>query len=132
MGIFQRILGICRTKPPANPDCWKYKRGKVIINWARIPELHKPCGAIRLEKHGLPERILVFYGMDGQFHAFKNRCSHLGRRLDPREDVSTLQCCSLSKSTFDYGGNVISGPTKKSLQALPVETRKCKVIIRLD
>ena len=132
MGLFQRILGFCKTKPPGDPECWRYNRGKVVIEWARVPELHKPCGAIRLEGRGLPEGILVVYGMDGQFHAFKNKCSHLGSRLDPGEDVSTLQCCSLSKSTFDYGGNVISGPATESLQALPVENRKCKVVIHLD
>jgi nitrite reductase/ring-hydroxylating ferredoxin subunit len=132
MGFFQRILGICNTKPPADPECWSYNRGKVVIDWARAPELHKPCGAIRLEGQGLPEKILLIYGMDGQFHAFKNKCTHMGRRLDPVEGESMLRCCSVSKSTFDYAGRLMSGPAKETLQTLPVENRKCKVVIRLD
>jgi nitrite reductase/ring-hydroxylating ferredoxin subunit len=132
MGLFQRILGVSKTKAPEDPECWRYDGGKVVLDWARVPELHKPCGAVRLEGQGLPERILLIYGMDGRFHAFKNKCSHMGRRLDPGKDISTLRCCSLSKSTFDYAGKVVSGPAKESLQALPVENRKCKVVIRLD
>lgn len=132
MGLFQKILGICKTKPPADPEAWRCGREKVVVDWARVPELHQPCGAIRLEGQGLPERIFLIYGMDGQFHAFKNKCTHMGRRLDPGEDVSTLQCCSLSKSTFDYAGNVVSGPAKRPLEKLPVENRKCKLVIRLD
>ena len=132
MGLFQRILGICKTKPPEDRESWTYTRGKVVIDWARVPELHKPCGAVRLEGRGLPERILLIYGMDGQFHAYKNKCTHMGRRLDPSEGNSTLQCCSVSKSTFGYAGNLVSGPSKGPLDVLPVENRKCKVVIRLD
>jgi nitrite reductase/ring-hydroxylating ferredoxin subunit len=132
MGLFQRILGISKTKPPEDPESWTYNRGKVVIDWARVPELHKPCGAVRLEGRGLPDRILLIYGMDGEFHAFKNKCTHMGRRLDPGGDISMVQCCSLSKSTFDYAGNVVSGPAKGPLDVLDVENRKCKVVIRVD
>jgi nitrite reductase/ring-hydroxylating ferredoxin subunit len=85
-----------------------------------------------LEGHGLPTRILLLYGMDGQFHAFKNKCPHTGRRLDPIEKTSTIQSCSLSKSTFDYAGNVVSGPARRSIEVLRVENKKCRVTIRLD
>jgi nitrite reductase/ring-hydroxylating ferredoxin subunit len=104
----------------------------IVIEWARVPELQKPCGAIRLEKSGLSDRILVVYGIDGQFHAFRNRCPHLGGRLDPVPGKAVVCSCGLSKSTFDYSGNIISGPIKNNLKAYKVETNKCKVIIRLD
>ncbi|NVM25453.1 MAG: Rieske 2Fe-2S domain-containing protein [Desulfobacterales bacterium] len=132
MGLFKRIFGICRTKPPRDAKCWKYSRGKVEIGWARAPELRKPCGAIRLEGWGLPERLLVIYGIDGQYHAFRNECTYTGRRIDPVAGTATLRCCGLSRSTFDYTGKVASGPAKEALKVFRVKTKQCKVIIWLD
>jgi len=132
MGLFERIFGICKTKPPRDAECWKYSRGKLEIEWARAPELRKPCGAIRLEGRGLPESLLVIYGIDGQYHAFRNECTYTGRRIDPVAGTATLRCCGLCRSTFDYTGNVMSGPAKEPLRVFRVETRQCKVIIWLD
>jgi nitrite reductase/ring-hydroxylating ferredoxin subunit len=131
LGLLERVLGISKTKPPRDPACWKYSKGKVEIEWARAPELRKPCGAIRLEGRGLPERVLVIYGMDGQYHAFRNRCNSTGRRIDPVAGSRTLHCCSLFASTFDYSGTVISGAAKP-LKVFQVRTKQCKVIIWLD
>jgi nitrite reductase/ring-hydroxylating ferredoxin subunit len=75
---------------------------------------------------------MVLYGMDGQYHAFMNRCPHMGRRLDPVDTMAKIQCCSFSRSTFDYSGNVMTGPSKASLKKLRVKTNKCKIIIWLD
>jgi nitrite reductase/ring-hydroxylating ferredoxin subunit len=129
--FIKKIFGICETKQPRDPGCWKYSNGKVEIEWARVPELRKPCGAIRLEGRGLPEKILVVYGIDGQFHAFRNRCPSWGRRLDPVGGTATICCCSLSRPTFSYAGNVMSGPAKEPLKKYRIETKKCKVIVGL-
>lgn len=130
MGLLGRVLGISKTKPPRDPGCWKYSKGRVEIEWARAHELHKPCGAIHLEVRGLHERVFVIYGIDGQYHAFRNRCSSMGRRIDPVIGTATLRCCTLFASTFDYSGNVISGPAKR-LKVFRVRTKQCKVIIWL-
>ena len=83
MSLLRRIFGICTTQLPGDDDCWRYSRGKIKIEWARAPELHKTGGAIFLEGKGLSIRVLVVYGMDGQYHAFRNRSTFMGRRLDP-------------------------------------------------
>ena len=114
-GIFQRLFGICATPKPADEGCWTYCDGRVVIDLERTPELSEPLGALRLEKGGLPHRVLVVHGQDGTFHAFENRCRHVGRRLDPVPETDTVQCCSVSKSTYDYTGNVVSGPVKKGV-----------------
>ncbi len=132
MGLFERIFGICKTKTPRDAGCWKYSGRKLEIEWARVPELREPCGAIRLGGRRLPERILVIYGIDGQFHAFRNRCSHCGRQLDPVDAKSSVRCCGLSRSIFDYTGNVISGAAKEPLVTFRVETNKCKIVIWLE
>jgi nitrite reductase/ring-hydroxylating ferredoxin subunit len=130
--LFVRIFGGSHTKTPEDPKCWKYSKGKIVISWGRAQELHTPCGAVRLEKWVLPDRVLLVYGIDGQFHAFKNKCPHCGRCLEPVTDTPTICCCGLSRSTFDYTGNIMSGPGKDPLKTFKVETNKCKVIIHLS
>ncbi|MGD9031712.1 MAG: Rieske 2Fe-2S domain-containing protein [Desulfobacteraceae bacterium] len=133
MGLIERILGISKTKKPGDEKCWTHSTGKIEVDWARAPELRKPCGAIRLEGRDLPERVLVIYGIDGQFHAVKNRCTDImGRRIDPVVGKAALKCCCLARSTFDYSGQPMAGPAKGSLKTYPVEVRKCQMIIRLD
>jgi nitrite reductase/ring-hydroxylating ferredoxin subunit len=131
MGLFKRVIGISRTKRPEDPKCWKYSRGRIVIQWGRAPELRAPCGSIRLEGRGLPEKVLVMYGMDGQFHAFQNKCPHCGRRLDPVTGSTTVGCCGLFPLEFDYAGNETPEQGKDFLKTYNVETNKCTVIVHL-
>lgn len=127
--IFQRILGIPATKLPQDEGSWTFSGGKVEIDLKRVPELSKVNGAVRLEKKGLPERILVVHGDDDQYHAFRNKCQHMGRRLDPVPETKSVQCCSVNKSTYDYSGKVLSGPAKKAVNAYEVTETDGKLVI---
>jgi nitrite reductase/ring-hydroxylating ferredoxin subunit len=120
MKFLKRILGICDTRPPGCADAWSVAGRTVTLDLARLPELAPAGGAIRLEGGGLPHRLLVIHGSDGNFHAFANRCSHMGRRLDPLAGQSRLQCCSVSKSTFSYAGNPLSGAARTPLKTFAV------------
>jgi len=119
--LFQRLLGICATPLPKDDGCWRYETGKAVIDLSRAPELSEPNGAFRLEGKGLPKRLLVLLGEDGQYHAFANACGHGGRRVDPMPGGKSVQCCSMGKSTYDYTGKVIAGASKKPL--IPFETK---------
>ena len=127
--IFQRLLGICATNSPADAGCWSYADGKVIIDLARAPELSAENGAIRLEEQSLPERILVFKGNDGKYHAVRNMCAHAKRRLDPVPGAEQVQCCSVGKSTYDYQGKVISGMAGGDIRTFPVSEEEGKLVI---
>ena len=129
--IFQRILGICATKQPSDEDCWTFENGKIIVDLARAPELGRLNGAIRLEKKNLPERVLVIQGDDGEYYAFKNRCTHGKRLLDPMPAIQQVQCCSIGKSTFDYGGKKISGPAKGDIDTYIMTVEDGKLLIAL-
>jgi len=131
MGLFKRIFGICETKAPSDGKCWKVAEGKVEIELARVPELQSKEGAIRLEGGGLPERVLVVHGTDGRFYAFRNNCTHFGRRIDPLPGQPQVRCCSLSKSTFDYRGERVSGPARRTLTTYKVEVENGVLIISL-
>ncbi|WP_319522564.1 Rieske (2Fe-2S) protein [uncultured Desulfosarcina sp.] len=121
MKFFKRLLGICETPTPNDPDAWTVANGVVSIDLARMPELDSPGGGVRLEGKDSAPRLLVFHGDDGQHHAVSNRCTHMGRRIDPIAGSKIIQCCSVSKSTYTYDGKPVGGAAKKPLQTYPVE-----------
>ena len=132
MGILSRILGISRTQKPSDPGCWSFSGGAVEVELAKAPELSQAGGALRLEGGGLPKRVLVVFGEDGRYHAFFNKCSHAGRRLDPLPGQPQVECCSVGKSRFDYSGQYLSGMAKGPVNILPVEMRDSRLVIKLD
>jgi nitrite reductase/ring-hydroxylating ferredoxin subunit len=131
MGLFARIFGICKSRIPGDPDSWRYSQGEIHAEPERISELSNPGSSVRLEGKGLSQKILLVYGTDGNFYAFENKCTHMGRRLDALGTDKSIQCCSISKSTYDYTGRVVSGPAKGSLKSLPLEMKDGRVIIFL-
>ncbi len=133
MGILKRLLGICATQVPANSGCWSYAGGKLVVILDKAPELSRKGGAIRLEGPSLPKRVLVVHGQDGAFHAFPNRCTHIGhRRIDPVPGEDKIRCCSVGKSTFEYSGRLISGSAKESLEPLALESDGTKLVISIS
>ncbi len=131
--FFLRILGICATPKPADPRCWSYAGNKLTLDLDKAPELASPGSGLRLEGAPLPVRVLVLYGDDEKYRAFKNRCTHLGhRRLDPVPGARTVQCCSVNKSTFDYDGKSLFGPGKNPLTAYNVEVEDKKLVISVE
>jgi nitrite reductase/ring-hydroxylating ferredoxin subunit len=127
--IVQRILGICATPKPKDGDCWSYADGKVTVDLAGAQELDEPGSSIRLEGRDCPVRILVVYGDDDSYHAYRNKCRHAGRRLDPVPGEGKIMCCSVSKSTYDYEGKIMAGPAKEPIQVYPIEVIDGKLII---
>jgi len=112
-------------------DCWCVSDGQLVVDLTRSPELGEVGGAIRLEGRGLPERILVIRGEDDTYHAFCNRCSHGGRRLDPVPGEAIIQCCSMGKSTFDYEGQIIQGPAPDPAKPLQLTLVNRKLVIKI-
>ncbi len=129
MGLLKRIFGICETKPPADPGCWDHGNGKITIDLRRAPELKTPHGAVRLEGRGLQDRLMIYHDPDGGFKAVKNKCTHMGRRIDPLPGTENLRCCSVSKTTFGPNGEVLSGPGKGPLSLLKLTVVDQRVII---
>ncbi|KPA09928.1 (2Fe-2S)-binding protein [Candidatus Magnetomorum sp. HK-1] len=131
--IFQRILGLPATSQPSDDDCWTFTDGKIEIDLNRAKELKDVGGSIRLEKKQLPERVIVFHGTDDKYYAFKNKCKHMGRRMDLVPGSNTIQCCSIGKTTYDQDGKPLSGSGigKGKLCNYPVEVSLDKLVIRV-
>ena len=132
MKFLKRLFGICETPLPGDPHAWSVKDGSVRITLSRMPELKTPGSGMRLEGKGLDPRLLVFHGDDGQYHAIANRCTHMGRRIDTIAGSHTIQCCSVSKSTFTYDGQPVGGAAKKPVKAYPVAQDGETLIISLS
>lgn len=121
MGFFRRLFGICATPEPQDSGCWRMEAGRIRLDRTRAPELDEPGGALRLEGHGLAAPVLVLHAANGRIHAYTNRCTHGGRRLDPLNGGQRLRCCSIGKSTFELDGEPVAGPAKGALTPHPVE-----------
>ena len=133
MGLFKQLLGICGTQSPADAGCWACTDNKVEVDLERASELSHPGGAIRLEGSPLPCRVLLLHGNDGKFHAFPNRCTHIGhRRLDPLSGGNAIRCCSIGQSVFSYDGQRLSGFAREALKPFRVELDGRKIIVFLE
>ncbi|MFZ1201138.1 MAG: Rieske (2Fe-2S) protein [Desulfobacterales bacterium] len=131
--IWQRIFGIPATDKPRDDSGWQYESGQLTINLDRTPELSRAGGAVRFEGKGLPVRVLVVRGEDKQYRAFHNRCTHLGhRRLDYVPGTETVQCCSVNKSTYTFGGEKIHGPAPRPIANYPVEVGEKELRIQIS
>ena len=131
MKWLKRIFGISETPPPGNDASWEFANQAIKIDLNQMPEIAHPGSAVRLEGKGLPVRTLVVHGKDGDFHAFANRCTHMGRRIDILPGTDRIECCSVSKSTFDYGGQPLGGAAKKPLQVFTVALSDKELTIQL-
>jgi nitrite reductase/ring-hydroxylating ferredoxin subunit len=131
MKFIKRLLGISETHLPADPGSWSCTIESVQINLSRMPELGNPGTGVRLEGKGLDPRVLLIHGDDGQYHAFANRCTHMGRRIDTIAGSNTIECCSVSKSTFSYDGQPVGGAAKKPITPFSVTVEGDRLTITL-
>ena len=121
MGIFKQLFGICETKRPLNEKAWTLNKDNIIeVDLNLMTELKEKECAVRLERRSPLIRVLLLKNQNGDFHAFENRCTHMGRRLDLREGQQKMKCCSVSGSCFDMDGNVTGGPAKKTIRKFNV------------
>jgi nitrite reductase/ring-hydroxylating ferredoxin subunit len=106
------MKGATQTELPMIEGAWTYSEGILRLNLAKLPGLGNLGGAVRIEGYVLPNPILVVFGEDGSYYAYKNVCRHIGRMVDPISGTRTLKCTSVickDRSTYDYEGRVRSG-----------------------
>ena len=129
-GFFKSLLGICRT-PELDPGKWSLSGNQIQVRLGEIPELKKPNGAVYLQAEGLDVPVLIVKGEDGRHLAFSNKCTHMGRKLDPVPGKETLRCCSLGHATYDFRGHVLSGPADNSIAVYEVTPQGDDLVIQL-
>lgn len=128
--FLKALAGLCETKP-LNQDHWEVQGNKVLVKIKEVPELHRPGRATYLQGKGLSTRLLIVRGDDGNYHCFSNRCTHMGRRLDPVKGKPEIRCCSVGHSTFDYQGGKLKGPAKRPIQVYSSRVENDELLIML-
>lgn len=109
--FFKALAGVCRTQP-LDAAKWDVRGTQITVNVNDVPELREQGGAVFLKGKALPVPVLVVKTSSQGYLCVENRCTHMGRKLDPEADGKTLRCCSVSHSTFDYQGSRLTGPAK--------------------
>lgn len=132
MKFLKRMFGVCETKQPADPDCWRYEAGRLEVDLLHAPELADKGGALRFEGDVLPKRVLVVHGADDEFRAYHNKCTHVGRRIDVLDAGELLECCSVSKSGYALTGQNLRGPGRDALALFPTTMAESKLFVELE
>jgi nitrite reductase/ring-hydroxylating ferredoxin subunit len=132
LGFLNRLLGRPLIDLPQNEDAWVYEADELRLDLDKLPEIADLGSAVRTEGAVLADPILVVLGDDGQYYAFENACTHAGRMIDLVAGTMTLECCSVSSSTFDYQGNVLSGPVEGALTNYALVAEDGYLVITLN
>ncbi len=72
---------------------------------------------------------LIIRSQDGEFHAFKAVCTHLGCTVQYRKEKNSIWCACHGGAYDPASGKNVAGPPPKPLLALKVEIVKERVII---
>ena len=129
--FLDRIAGRPITDLPQISNAWSLQGNSLALDLSKLPELEELGSAVRIEGEVLADPILVVFGDDGDYYAFLNACTHAGRMVDPISGTMTLECCSVNSSTFDYEGNVLSGPAEGALTSYPLSVEDNKLLVDL-
>lgn len=129
--FFRALAGRCDTDP-LDQGLWKVEGNQAIIRLSQVEQLREMGSAVYLQGPGLARPVLVVNSGPRGYLAYENRCTHGGRKLDPRDDGQSLRCCSISHSTFDAAGNKTGGPAKGPLKTFTAEVVGDELVISLE
>jgi nitrite reductase/ring-hydroxylating ferredoxin subunit len=129
--MIDRVRGVTNTPLLDDPAAWTYANNELRLSLGQVAALNQPGSAVRLESDQLPEDLLVVYGVDSEYYVYVNKCTHGQRKID-LDDNGQLRCVSVNRSSFDYGGSVLSGPAAGTLTTYTVAQQDGQLVITLS
>ncbi|MEJ2715899.1 MAG: Rieske (2Fe-2S) protein [Deltaproteobacteria bacterium] len=130
LDFLKAAAGICETSG-LNPDRWQFDGNRATVKLNEVEQLKTPGGAVYLKGKGLKTPVLIVRTEQGDYRCLSNRCTHMGRRLDPVPGKPIVRCCSVNHSCFDYSGQKLSGPGNKPLKTYRSEVKNGDLVIFL-
>ena len=104
---------------------------KLIIFMELAPELRNAGTAVKIIDSRLNDSIIIVNtGVKG-FRALSIKCTHNGFEVEYKPDDNIFRCISVNHALFSCDGEVLSGPTEKTLAIYPVEVTNDKLMISI-
>ncbi len=96
------------------------------VNLGAVAEI--PAGSGKNFRFGSTPAIIT-HTKDGEFHAFKAVCTHLGCTVQYRQDKDLIWCACHGGCYNPESGKVVAGPPPKPLESLKVAVVDGKIVI---
>lgn len=87
-------------------------------------------GEMSSRKVGAVKLLLV--RIDGAYHAFEDRCAHLGAELSRGQLEGRVLTCAVHAWQYDATSGQGINPARACLRRFPVEVREGSVFVDLD
>lgn len=125
----KRLLCLQMTPVPQDAGACVVDGDSVVLDLARVVELGRPGGAVRLASPDLPDQVIVVRGQDDCVRAYRNRCACGGFRVDPVPGEDKMRCVTPMASTYDQAGNPLTDMVQRKLDSLPVSEDGGRLVI---
>jgi nitrite reductase/ring-hydroxylating ferredoxin subunit len=129
-GLLRSFLGICQTTR-IDPEFSRRQGSSIRVRVGVVPELQGLATAVYLGGGSLENPVLLLRRDEDHYLAFSNRCTHMGRRINPVPGQEVLRCCSVSHSLFDLQGRVVAGPAERRLTVYPTKLESGELVVTL-
>ncbi|MDD4872129.1 MAG: Rieske 2Fe-2S domain-containing protein [Kiritimatiellae bacterium] len=91
------------------------ENNKMRIDLAKVPELGKIGGSVKIIDPKLPQPIIIGRSGDAEYAAVSIKCPHRGVEVEYKYADKQFRCASIGHSTFATDGTYRKGLAKKSL-----------------
>ncbi len=113
--------------PAISGGAYIVENDKVRIDLAKVAELGRVGGSVKIIDSKLPQSIIVARSGDTEFVAVSLQCPHRGVEVEYRHAKKQFRCASLGHSTFGMDGARKKGFANTSLRKFeaqidPLET----------
>jgi hypothetical protein len=125
----KRLFCVQMTAVPRDSGSYQVEGDKLVVDLARVVELGRPGGAVRLVSPDLPDQVIVVRGQDDCVRAYRNRCACGGFRVDPVPGEDKMRCVTPMASTYDNAGNPLTEMVQRKLDSLPVSEDGGRLVI---
>jgi len=129
--IFPSTGDTPQIHPPAYRMAASDKGEEIIIDTAQAPDLLNEGRAAKIIDARIKESLIIANTGANVFVAFSIACTHNGFEVEYKHDKKIFRCISINHAEFSCSGQVLKGPTSKSLTAYPIRLQNRNLVVSL-